>query len=360
MILEKLSLINYKSFEEANFEFDAKINCIVGANGIGKTNVLDAIYHLAYGKSYFNPLSLQNINHNKEFFVIDGSFKNLEQENHVVCSLKRGQKKIIKRNGKIYDKFSEHLGLIPLVIISPMDQDLIQEGSDHRRKFIDLVISNTDKIYLHNLIQYQKVLSQRNALLKFFALNRTFDATTLQVYNEQLVTYGQPIHQKRKEFIDELKDVFQKYYNIISSGNETVSLEYESQLDKDNFSQLLDLSLDKDKVLQYTSVGIHKDDYPFLLQGHPLKKFGSQGQRKSFMISLKLAQFEFLKKEVDKKPILLFDDIFDKLDENRVKTIVEMVNNDTFGQVFITDTHQDRTELIAKNTNQSYQIINLK
>ncbi len=359
MILEKLNLLNYKSFESIEFNFNQKINCLVGDNGIGKTNVLDAIYHLAYGKSYFNPTAIQNIHHQHDFFVIDGSFSDNNQQENIICSFKKGQKKVLKRNGKIYEKFSEHLGLIPLVIISPSDQDLIHEGSETRRKFIDLVIANTDKIYLQQLIKYQKVLAQRNALLKYFAQNRTFDATTLGIYNSQLIESGCPIHQKRIEFIKEFMPIFQKYYGIISSNNEQVAINYESQLIDEAFDDLLDKNLDKDKVLQYSSVGIHKDDFIFLLNDYPLKKYGSQGQRKSFMISLKLAQYDFLKNEVKQKPLLLFDDIFDKLDEHRVKTLVDMVNNDTFGQVFISDTHQQRTEQIAKNTQQSYQIFNL-
>ena len=359
MILNKLTLLNYKSFEEASFEFGSKINCLVGNNGVGKTNVLDAIYHLAYGKSYFNPTAVQNINHHKDFFVIEGNFSQHNQAEHIICSLKKGQKKVIKRNGKLYDKFSEHLGLIPLVIITPMDQDLIQEGSETRRKFIDLVISNTDKVYLQHLIQYQKILAQRNALLKYFALNRTFDSTTLQIYNEQLISFGIPIHQKRQAFLRSFTPIFQHYYSLISGQKEAVSLVYDSQLNLQSFESLLDTNLEKDKILQYTSTGIHKDDFEFLLNQYALKKFGSQGQRKSFMISLKLAQYDFLKTQARQKPILLFDDIFDKLDEYRVKTIVEMVNNDTFGQVFISDTHQVRTEEIAQKTKQSYQIFNL-
>lgn len=359
MILEKLSLIHYKSFEEKQFTFDAKINCLVGANGIGKTNVLDAIYHLAYGKSYFNPQSLQNIQHGKEFFVIDGIFQRDHRTENIVCSLKKGQKKIIKRNGKIYDKFSEHLGFLPLVMISPMDQDLISEGSETRRKFLDLVISNTDSVYLHQLIQYQKVLSQRNALLKFFALNRTFDATTLEIYNGQLSELGVPIFQKRKEFVQILTPIFLDFYYHIAPNKEQVSLEYVSDLNENSIETLLEESLPKDKVLQYTSKGIHKDDLEFLIEGHPLKKFGSQGQQKTFLIALKLAQFSFLKKECQHLPILLFDDIFDKLDAERVQTILDLVNQDTFGQLFISDTHPERTEEIVKKTRQSYQMIAL-
>ena len=199
MYLKKISLFNYKNFSEINFDFDSKINCFVGKNGIGKTNVLDAIYHLSYGKSYFNPLAVQNIRHNEEFFVIDGEFEKDERTEQIVCSLKKGQKKILKRNGKPYEKFSDHVGFIPLVIISPADRDLIVEGSETRRKFIDSVISQSDSTYLQQLIQYQKVLSQRNALLKYFALNHIYETETLYIYNGQLNALAADIFEKRKD-----------------------------------------------------------------------------------------------------------------------------------------------------------------
>jgi DNA replication and repair protein RecF len=359
MFLKKISLFNYKNFEESNYEFDAKINCFVGKNGVGKTNVLDAIYHLAYGKSYFNPLAVQNIKHGEEFFVIDGEFEKNNRTEHIASSFKKGQKKILKRNGKIYEKFSDHIGFIPLVIISPADNDLITEGSETRRKFIDGVISQLDAIYLNQLIQYQKVLIQRNALLKYFALNHTFDNETLSIYNEQLNDLGATIFEKRKKFILEFIPFFDKYHSSISGNNEKVSINYTSHLFENDTRTLLEININKDKALQYTSVGIHKDDLDFLLDEYPIKKFGSQGQQKSFLIALKLAQFEFVKKLSGEKPILLFDDIFDKLDESRVQQLVEMVNQEEFGQLFISDTHSDRTEKIVKSTHQSYKLFNL-
>jgi DNA replication and repair protein RecF len=359
MFLKTISLLNYKNFSEATFEFDSKINCFVGKNGIGKTNVLDAIYHLANGKSYFNPLAIQNIKHGEDFFVIDGDFEKSNRSQQIVCSLKKGQKKIIKRNGKAYEKFSEHIGFIPLVIISPSDIDLIIEGSETRRKFIDSVISQLDNNYLNLLIQYQKTIVQRNALLKYFALNRTFDATTLEIYNEQLHQLGQPIFEKRKQFLNDFIPIFNKHHKEITHSNDNVELVYESHLFENTTLQLLQDNLQKDKALQYTSVGIHKDDLNFQIDGFPIKKFGSQGQQKSFLIALKLAQFEFVKKQSGEKPILLFDDIFDKLDEFRVAKIVEMVNNDEFGQLFISDTHADRTEEIVKKTHQSFKMFKL-
>lgn len=359
MFLKKISLFNYKNFSEATFEFDTKINCFVGKNGIGKTNILDAIYHLANGKSYFNPLAVQNIKHNEEFFVVDGEFEKNDRNEQIVCSLKKGQKKILKRNGKLYEKFSDHIGFIPLVIISPADRDLITEGSETRRKFIDSVISQMDNEYLQQLIQYQKTVAQRNALLKYFALNHVFEKDTLIIYNEQLNELGQSIFEKRKDFLEKFIPIFNNYYKEISNGSETVQLVYQSDLSEKNTLALLEENLSKDRALQYTSVGVHKDDLSFEIDNHPIKKFGSQGQQKSFLIALKLAQFDFVKKQSGEKPILLFDDIFDKLDEFRVAKIVSMVNNDEFGQLFISDTHAERTENIVKSTHQSYKIVSL-
>ncbi|MDD3004438.1 DNA replication and repair protein RecF [Flavobacterium sp.] len=359
MHLKTLSLFNYKNFAEIDFDFDSKINCFVGKNGIGKTNILDAIYHLAYGKSYFNPLAVQNIRHGEEFFVIDAEFAKQNRSEQILCSLKKGQKKILKRNGKLYEKFSDHIGFIPLVIISPADQDLIIEGSETRRKFIDSVISQLDSNYLQQLIQYQKIISQRNALLKYFALNHVFENDTLSIYNEQLNYLGQTIFEKRKEFIAAFIPIFNKHHHAITNSAEKVRLVYESSLQHHNLLQLLNDNLAKDRTLQYTSVGIHKDDLLFEIDEYPIKKFGSQGQQKSFLIALKLAQFEFVKKESGENPILLFDDIFDKLDETRVEQIIKMIDKEQFGQLFISDTHPERTENIIKSTHQTYKIFNL-
>jgi len=359
VILKQLSIFNYKSISEKQFEFDSKINCFVGKNGVGKTNVLDAIYHLAYGKSYFNPLAVQNIKHGTDFFLIEGDFEKNERPEQISCSLKKGLKKTLKRNAKVYEKLSEHIGLIPLVIISPADTDLIIEGSETRRKFMDSILSQLDNNYLNSLILYQKTVAQRNALLKYFALNHVFDADTLQIYNEQLYEMGTELYQKRVRFITEFIPYFSKYHQIITQSEEQVYIRYESDLEKQSLLELLDQNIAKDRALQYTSVGIHKDDLHFEIEAYPIKKFGSQGQQKSFLIALKLAQFEFLKKESGQKPILLFDDIFDKLDEFRVSKIVEMVNDNAFGQLFITDTHPERTEKIVKSTLQSYKIFHL-
>ncbi|MFD2567942.1 DNA replication/repair protein RecF [Pseudotenacibaculum haliotis] len=359
MYLEKLSVLNFKNFDSQTFDFEEKINCFVGKNGVGKTNVLDAIYYLSFAKSYFNPIAVQNIKHNESFFVVEGEYAINERKEKIICSLKRGQKKILKRNGKAYEKFSDHIGQIPLVIISPSDRDLVIEGSETRRRFIDGVISQQDKSYLQDLIAYNKVLSQRNALLKYFAANRTFDAANLEVYDDQLISYGTRIYEKRKAFLEKFIPIFNKKYEVISNDVEQVNLVYKSQLHISSLKDLLKNALEKDKVLQYTTVGIHKDDLSFEIGEYPIKKFGSQGQQKSYLIALKLAQFEFIKQQSNLTPILLLDDIFDKLDESRVSHIIDLVNNDEFGQIFITDTHSDRTENAIKQSNKPYQIFKL-
>ncbi|QED37407.1 DNA replication/repair protein RecF [Antarcticibacterium arcticum] len=359
MYLKSLSLVNYKNFDSASFDFDAKINCLVGHNGVGKTNVLDSIYHLSFGKSYFNPVTSQNINHQAEFFVIEGNLEKNQREEHILVSAKRGQSKVIKRNNKPYERFSEHIGFIPAVMISPGDRDLILEGSETRRKFIDGVISQSDQKYLNALILYNKVVAQRNALLKFFAANSKFDRDTLEIYNSQMQEYGNILFEGRTAFLQEFIPIFDKRYAEITNSNEKVSLQYKSQLQEKPLHILLEENLQKDMVLQYTTVGLHKDDLSFEIDGHPIKKFGSQGQQKSFLIALKLAQFDFIKKINKASPILLLDDIFDKLDEQRVAHIVALVAGNELGQIFISDTHAERTEKVVKESNQTYKIFKL-
>jgi len=365
MFLKKISIINYKNFASKTFDFDSNINCLVGNNGVGKTNVLDAIYYLAYAKGYFNLVASQNIKHGEDFFVLEGTYLKEDREERVTCSFKKGFKKVVKRNGKEYEKISKHFGLIPLVIISPSDSNLIVEGSELRRKFMDSIISLNDKEYLQSLLKYNKTISQRNSLLKYFAANFTYDSDNIEIYNEQLVKFGYELHEKREKFIKEFIPIFEsRYQHIIkNSGNENfsekITLQYKTQLDKMEFRDLLKSNLEKDRVLQYTSVGVHKDDLVFKINDYPIKKVGSQGQQKSFLIALKLAQFDFIKKKSGQKPILLLDDIFDKLDDNRVSQLIDLVNDDNFGQIFISDTHVDRTEQLIKKTNQSYKMFEL-
>ena len=359
MHLKELTLTHYKNFSSRTFDFDPNINCFLGDNGVGKSNILDAIYHLSFCKSYFNPISVQNIQMGNDFFVIKGLYEKNLREEKIVCSFKKGQKKIVKRNGKAYKKLSKHIGLIPTVIISPADSDLIMDGSNTRRKFIDSVIGQTDSIFLNSLLEYNKALSQRNSLLKYFAFNSTYDSNTLQIYNNQLVERSHIIFKKRKAFMDNFIPVFCKIYKNISQGNESVSLSYLSQLEGKNHSNLLNESLAKDKIFQHTTTGIHKDDIIFFLNDKPIKKFGSQGQQKTFLIALKLAQFDFLENLNGYSPLLLFDDAFDKLDQKRVIQILSLVDRNYFGQIFITDTHEERIIKALKKIKSSYEIFRL-
>ena len=355
-VLTKLHLVDFKNINQAELKFSDKINCFVGNNGAGKTNVLDAIYYLSFTKSYFNSVDSQNINHNAPFFVIEGWFNKDKTEENIYCGLKKGQKKIFKRNQKEYDRISQHIGLLPLVVISPADANLILDGGEIRRKFMDSVISQSDALYLDDLIFYNKALHQRNSLLKYFAANRTFDPDTLHIYNEQLKERGSRIFDKRVAFIEKLKPLLLSYYHKIAGEDEMVNIDYNSHLHAQDWDELFEKNLDRDKLLQYTTKGVHRDDLKFSLFGYPLKKTGSQGQQKSFLIALKLAQFEFLKENNKAKPLLLLDDIFDKLDELRVESLIKLVNEHYFGQIFITDTHPERTESITKRINEETRI----
>jgi DNA replication and repair protein RecF len=352
MYLQKLILNNFKNCEEATLHFSDKINCFIGDNGAGKTNILDGIFYLSFCKSYFNNIDTQNILHDRDYFAIHGTYsRNGDQADKVSCLQKVNHKKSFRINSKEYERLADHIGLFPLVMISPYDRDLINEGSDQRRKYIDGVISQFDRIYLDNLISYNKALSQRNALLKSFADSSSFNRASLEIWDRQLSDYGTLIFQRREEFIESLIPIFQQYFEEISGGRETVSINYDSQLHERGLEELLSVSVEKDRRLKYTTTGIHKDDLAFTIGGYPLKKFGSQGQQKSFVIALKLAQFEFTKKLKGFKPILLFDDIFDKLDDHRVSHIISLVGHDNFGQVFITDTQEKRIEkLFAEST----------
>lgn len=361
MFLQKLTLSNFKNYEIAELNFSDKVNCFVGNNGAGKTNILDAIYYLSFCKSYFNSIDSQNIKHDEDFFAIHGNYHNQENtSDKVSCIQKLNHKKTFKLNGKVYGRLADHIGTIPLVMISPYDRDLINDGSEHRRKYLDGVISQFDSLYLDELISYNKTLLQRNILLKQMFENRSFDSTSLEVWNDKLMKHGNHIHQKRKEFLDEFNPLFEKYYQILSRGREKVNIRYNSQLNENNFEDLLDQSRDKDRVVKHTTCGVHKDDLIFTIDGFPVKKYGSQGQQKSFVIAIKLAQFEFTRLIKKFKPILLFDDIFDKLDDNRVRQIIELVSENNFGQVFITDTQRNRIERIFKLVSIDHKIFEVQ
>ncbi len=352
MYLQKLHLTNFKNYPLIELNLSDKINCFVGDNGVGKTNLLDAIHYLSFCKSYFNPIDTQNIRHDEDFFVIQGVFvKNLESPDSLICTQKRNFRKVFKINKKEYERLADHIGLFPLVMISPHDSNLIYEGSEERRRFIDIFISQFDRVYLDNLISYNKVLHQRNSLLKLFYENRTFDMDALEIWDSQLIILGNKIHSKRLSFIEDFTPFFSRFYQSISGNKEQVSITYDSHLNDNSFEELLANSLQKDKAVQYTTTGVHKDDLIFAINGFPLRKLGSQGQQKSFTIAIKLAQFEYTKNCKGFKPILLFDDIFDKLDNHRVEHIIKMATDHNFGQVFITDTQKDRIVNTMKKIN---------
>ena len=356
VFLKKISIINYKNILDKEYELDPKINCFVGDNGVGKTNILDAVYHLSMGKSYFNVKNDQLINRGKDYMLVDGVFELNNKNESIVFSLKIGEKKVLKRNGKPYKKFSNHIGLIPVVLISPYDNDLINEGSSERRKFIDSIISQNDKEYLINLIAYTRVIQNRNKLLKQYNRSVDFDLDTIKVYDDQIYKLSEPIFKARDKFIKEFTPLVLEKYKHISDDKEKISIEYKSDLIDNHVENLIKDSFQKDVILQYTSAGLHKDDFIFNIDENRIKRFGSQGQQKSFLIALKLAQFDYLKNETGNSPILLMDDVFDKLDLMRVKRIVEIVNSTNFGQLFLSDTDKERIEKVLSSLNLSSKI----
>jgi DNA replication and repair protein RecF len=359
MYLQQLSVINFKNYAEARLELSPGVNAFTGNNGAGKTNLLDAIHYLSLCKSYFNPIDTQQIKQGADFFIVNGTFIKGEQTDTVACSVKRNQKKQFKRNKKDYQRLADHIGLFPLVMVSPYDVSIIIEGSEERRRFVDNVISQTDNQYLDELIAYNKILINRNAVLKRMNESGRFDISLLEVFDEQLVALGVRIFEKRKVFMDVFTPIFNEHYRFISGEAEQVELIYESQLLNDSLSDLLLKYADRDRVLQRTSAGIHRDDLLFSIHGMPMKKFGSQGQQKSFLIALKLAQYTFLDKQKGFKPLLLLDDIFDKLDELRVTKLMQMVSDHNFGQVFITDTSEQRVAGVLKGIDVNYKLFSV-
>jgi DNA replication and repair protein RecF len=360
MFLQQLSVINFKNYAEAELTFSEGVNVFTGNNGAGKTNLLDAVHYLSLCKSYFNPIDSQQIKQGTDFFIITGNFNKNGSLEAVACSVKRNQKKQFKRNKKDYQRLADHIGLFPLVMVSPYDISIIIEGSEERRKFIDNVISQTDNQYLDELIVYNKVLVNRNALLKLIADTGKYDPHLLEVLDEQLLVSGNRIFEKRKAFMESFTGIFNKHYEFLSDNAEQVELIYESQLLQDGFDVLLKKNLEKDRALERTTAGIHKDDLQFVIHGMPMKKFGSQGQQKSFLIALKLAQYTFLNRQNHFKPILLLDDIFDKLDDLRVTKLMQMISNHDFGQVFITDTNVNRVKNIFNEIGVDIKLFKVK
>ena len=357
MYLHELKLKNFKNFKSADLLFSEKVNCFVGLNGAGKTNILDSIYYLSFCKSFFGAADKMNIRHEQDFFSIHGLYSHEGKDDELVsCVQKRDAKKSFRFNKKEYDRLSDHIGKFPLVMISPYDRDLINEGSELRRKFIDGVISQFDPLYLNALLKYNRALLQRNVQLKRFAETHTFDRELLRLWEDQMALQADDIYRKRKLFLEEFLPIFQHYYEMVSGGTERVNVLYQSHLDMKPLPELLEESLMQDRYSGYTNVGIHKDDLEFTLDGFPLKKFGSQGQQKSFVVSIRLAQFEFNYQKIGYKPILLLDDVFDKLDDQRVMKLVRLVGDDHFGQVFVTDTQRQRVEHLFDDTQINHRI----
>lgn len=342
MRLDTISILNYKNLEQIELAFSTKINCFVGNNGMGKTNLLDAIYYLSFCKSHTNAIDSQNICHMQDFLMLQGKYLLRGREEVIYCGIKRRQKKQFKRNKKIYERLADHIGVLPLVMVTPKDQELLDGGSEERRKFIDGVIAQSDNRYLEALGKYNQALRQRNALLK---LENRPDNALFEIWEEMMCEYGNYIYEQRKAFVAYFVPIFQEMYQFISNKNETVSLIYKSQLDSYHLADKLKANRERDRLIGFSTNGIHKDDLEMLLEQYPIKRIGSQGQNKTFLISIKLAQFDFLKQAHDVAPILLLDDIFDKLDSDRVGRIVELVANDRFGQIFISDTN--RTHLLS-------------
>jgi len=357
MRLNSLSILNYKNIAEAELVFSPKINCFIGNNGMGKTNILDAIYYLSFCKSHSNSIDSQNIMHNAEYCLLQGKYQLGDSTEDIYCGMKLRQKKQFKRNKKEYERLSDHIGLLPLVLVSPDDSVLISEGSDERRKFVDGVISQYNKNYLNQLLQYNNALKQRNALLK---IETPIDDSLIDIWEDQMALYGTYIYEQRKLFIYEFVPIFQSFYSYISGGNETITLSYHSQHQEHDIKNRMNATRDRDRLLGYSTQGIHKDELEMQLDGYPIKRVGSQGQNKTYLISLKLAQFDFLKRTHNLSPLLLLDDIFDKLDSNRVKKIVELVSGETFGQIFITDTNREHLDSILLQLGQESTIFNVE
>jgi DNA replication and repair protein RecF len=360
MYLQKLILTGFKNYSQAEFVFSEKINCFVGNNGVGKTNLLDAIHYLSFCKSCFTSLDAQNIRHGEEYFAIHGSYQRGDDTLDLVqCIQKKNQRKRFMINKKEYERLADHIGNFPLVMISPYDRDLINDGSELRRKYIDSVISQFDKFYLDDLIQYNKALVQRNALLKSFGEQHYFDAVSLETWDEPMIRLGEQIFNKRTSFLEQFIPLFREYFRFLSNGTETVDIRYVSQNGGNSYRETFKAALAKDRAAQYCTIGVHKDDLDFILDDYPVKKFGSQGQQKSFVIAVKLAQFDYTRNIKGFKPVLLLDDVFDKLDDLRVKQLIKLVSENSFGQVFITDTSRERIISIFDSMEIDHLIFNI-
>jgi DNA replication and repair protein RecF len=348
--LEKLTLYNFKNYEDAALELSPEVNCFFGLNGSGKTNLLDAIYYLSLTKTASNASDLQNIRQGENQFFIKGQFLTNKNQTEVLCSFIQGSKKLMSEDGSEYKKMAEHIGKYPLVLIAPNDIELIWDGSEQRRKFFDGLLSQMDHLYLENLLTYAQFLRQRNALLRLFSERSSVDQDLLDSYDDKLIPAANFIHAARKSFLTKYHPLFEKWYKQLAGkeAKESVSISYRSDLEEVDFSELLKKNLQRDIMFQRTTSGIHRDDFLFALNTGELKKFGSQGQQKSFLIGLKLAEFQMLAQATKKKPLLLLDDIFDKLDDTRIIKLMSLVSDGNFSQIFITDARSGRSREILK------------
>jgi DNA replication and repair protein RecF len=340
--LQNISLYNFKNYESLSLELHPRVNCFVGNNGTGKTNLLDAIHYLSNCKSYFNPVDSQNILFGADQFAITGEFMRNEQHEQVICSVRRNQRKVFKRNHKEYERLAEHIGLLPCVMITPYDIELIWEGSEVRRKFLDSTLAMLSRGYLDELIAYNHALLQRNTVLKTYSKQPFFPDEYIEVWDAQLVARAAAIHEARTAFLKNFQGVFQRVYSELSGGAESMSIHYESELNTSSMQELLAKNNRRDRQLERTSSGIHRDDLEFQIEGNPIKKFASQGQQKSFLFALKFAQYLFIHEATGLKPMLLLDDFFDKIDANRVENIIAWIAKNDVGQIFITDAGLDR------------------
>ena len=359
MILENISIINYKNIKGVNLDLSPKINCLIGHNGVGKTNFLDAIYYLSFCRSANNPIDSQIFMHDENFFMLEGNYRTEQGDiENIYCGMKRGTKKHFKRNKKEYKRLSQHIGLVPLIYVSPSDSSLIEGGSEERRRLMDVVISQYDHSYIELLSNYNKALQQRNALLK---MEEEPDSSLLDIWEQEMARNGELLFQKRLAFVDELVPVFQQIYQQISGQREIVSLRYISHCQRGPLLDVIQRDRFKDRAVGYSLHGVHRDDLEMLIGDFQMKREGSQGQNKTFVLALKLAQFDFLRRTSSTTtPLLLLDDIFDKLDAQRVESIVQLVSGDNFGQIFITDTNRDHLDKILSKSDGEYKIFTVE
>lgn len=356
LFLEHLSLYNFKNYEVAALDFNTQFVLFAGNNGSGKTNILDAIYYLSTCKSFFNPIDSQNILFGHEQCSVTGEFRKAGHHEQVVCSIRKNQRKVVKRNFKEYDKLADHIGLFPVVMITPYDIELIWEGSEVRRKFLDATLSQLSRQYLDQLMGYNHALLQRNNLLKSYGKSAKISAELLEPWDYQLTAYAGFVHDSRKKFLEDFIPCFREIYSAICDGSESMDIIYQSDLNEADMATLLLQNADRDRILERTASGVHRDDLHLIIDRHPIKKFASQGQQKSFLFALKLAQYKFLASRLGLKPILMLDDLFDKIDESRMSGILNWLSGNDCGQVFITDTHLERIPTILRSRSLNFQL----